>query len=237
RRIEIDQPEPEYVLLQRGPDVEPETPAEHAAAAGGVDEPAADRLALRAVHSLRQHPVRALDDFDVDDAVFELRDASGGVAGAQVPVEGEAVHFEGGERRQGRRLIDDVAAVRRVLELLLVIISEAVFGMVPLDQKRPQPELADEKRADLDQGFADDRPARRIAADDRDAEIGEGLAEIGGREIGGDAVSQNADLGHLPSPSLSPARPARPGRQRPPAIAAPPMSAAASTSAKIGRAH
>src|SRR6267378_3031830 len=96
-----------------------ELSAEHLVASGRVDQPAATQLVLALLVVLDNDlmpPVLAAQ-LDSDGPPRVEGDPIGGIVRPQVPVEGEPVDQKRRERRNMRRFVEDIGAIRRIIEI------------------------------------------------------------------------------------------------------------------------
>lgn len=113
-----------------------------AVATGRIDQPARPNRVFSLLVVAYRDPVEpgaATIQIDSDNRARDHRHAVVEVSATYLAVKGESVDLEGKQRRDGRRLINDVRAIRGLIDCGLVIIGEAVLGKMVFDQITAEP--------------------------------------------------------------------------------------------------
>ncbi len=202
--IEIHQAEPEYVLLLVHFFMKLQQFRENAVAASGVDEPVRlERIFLLGGISHRDGMQTAVvakthaghSAVDYLHAVFH-------VAPAHLAIERKPVDLKREQRGYSGSFVDDIGAIRGIIDLGLVIISEAVFWKVVFDQVRTEAEFEKEIDGDLDEGFAHNRAIFVRTFDNGDFEVRETHPQVSRREMTRRPASHNQHVGCHEPPTL-----------------------------------
>src|SRR5258708_1002097 len=157
-RIEIHQPEPEDIFLFLNGFLELQLFCEHPVPAGRIDKPArTHRLSSTSwvLHGYRVQPTATVDIDSYHGAVDQLHSVLQ-VTVAHLAIECESVNLEREYLRRRRNFVDDVPAIRRIVNIGLEIVGQAVLRIVLFHKVSAEPEFEHEIDTGLDKGFADD---------------------------------------------------------------------------------
>src|ERR1700751_1811924 len=131
------------------------------------------------------HPVQPAATVDVDShhvAVDQLH-AVLQVAIPHLAIECESVNLEREYLRRSGNFVDDVRAIRRIINMGLEIVGQAVLRILLFHEVSAEPELEHEIDTDLDQRFADDRTILARTLNHRHLQAREALPQVRGRKL------------------------------------------------------
>src|SRR5260370_14613094 len=178
-RIEIHQPEPEDIFLFLDGFLELQLFCENPVPAGGIDKPARAQHPSFPIRALHGHYVQPAATVDVDSHHVAVDQPHAVLQGAipHLAIECESRNLEREYLRRSRNFVDDVRAIRRIVDIGLEIVGQAVLRIVIFHEVSAEPELKHEFDTDLDQRFTADRTILDRALNHRHLQVQESLSK------------------------------------------------------------